>query len=55
MVEYVITEPNGSIWDYGVISLEEMQGCAATIMGWMPGYQITMRPAASLQQGLGDD
>jgi hypothetical protein len=43
MVEYVITKPNGAIWDFGVISLEEMQGCAATLMGWMPGYQITMR------------
>ena len=50
MIEYVIKKPNGDIWDYGVISLEEMQGCIASNQ-WL-GYQITMRPA-DVEEGHG--
>lgn len=49
MTEYVITKPDGSIWDYGVIPSHEMPGCVASLQ-WL-GYEITCRPAPSYKKG----
>lgn len=42
MIRYIITKPDGSVWEADTISVEEMQGCIAT-MQYLPGYQIIMR------------
>ena len=42
MIRYTILKPDGTHWESDAISLEEMQGCIAT-MQYLPGYQIIMR------------
>lgn len=45
MIRYTILKPDGTHWESDVISVEEMQGCVATMMQYMPGYQIIMQAA----------